>query len=80
MSAAVVACAGCGGDTPYEASRADGPADTSYGEFLTTPLGDTYVRTHRRRECVAAAREKLEGRPSRRRTVREELDAEAAGE
>ena len=73
----VVDCAGCGEPTPYEASREDGPPETSYGEFLSTPLGDTYVRTHRRRSCVIAARARLQGKPNNRETVREQTDREA---
>lgn len=55
-----VDCAGCGQPTPYDAGES--PEHPSYGERLSTPLGTTYVRTHRRRECVLAARERLEGR------------------
>lgn len=57
-SPAPVPCAGCGEPTSYEVGE-----DASFGETLATPLGDCYVRTHRRRECVEAARAAKSGRP-----------------
>jgi hypothetical protein len=52
-----VDCAGCGKATPYEVGEG-----ASYGEWLATPLGTCYVRTHRVRECVQTARPRLGGR------------------
>lgn len=47
----VVPCAGCGEPTPYEVGEG-----LSHGEWHSAPLGLTYVRTHRVRACVLAAR------------------------
>jgi hypothetical protein len=55
-----VPCAGCGELTPYRVG--DHPGDGSFGEFLSTPLGDCYQRTHWTRECVKAGRAKVQGR------------------
>lgn len=54
------ACDGCGQDTPYEAGQGD--EFPTYGEWLATPLGNVYARTHRRRECVQASRARHGGR------------------
>lgn len=70
---APVACAGCDEPTPYAASY--GPEAPSFGEFLSTPEGMTYVRTHRCRECVQSARARLRGKHRRTPTVEEQLAA-----
>lgn len=46
-----VPCAGCGKPTPYAVGE-----NASHGEWHSVPLGLCYVRTHRRRACVLAAR------------------------
>lgn len=69
---APVPCAGCGELTAYEASEDD--SQPSYAEWLGTPFGYTMIRTHRVRECVLMAREKLEGKKIPRPLTREEKD------
>lgn len=66
-----VPCAGCGRPTPYRAG--EGSEFPSYGEALNTPLGMTYVKTHRARACVEAARERLDGAKRRYKTVEQDL-------
>jgi hypothetical protein len=63
-----VPCAGCGKPTPYEVGE-----DASYGEFLSTPIGDCYVRTHRDRACVLRARARVDGKHIAERVSPEEL-------
>jgi hypothetical protein len=72
---AAVPCAGCGEPTPYAVGE-----DASHGEWLRTPLGICYRKTHRRRECVEASRAAVEGRvfvpgPTREERARKELAA-----
>lgn len=69
-----VPCAGCDEPTPYEVDEA-----ASYGEWLATPLGLTFRRTHRRRECVLASRAAVEGRPVKLGPTREERAREQLG-
>lgn len=73
--ASMVLCAGCGERTPYAVGE-----DASFGEWLRTPLGWCYRRTHRVRSCVEASRAEVRGRPfvpgpTREERQREELAA-----
>lgn len=67
---APVPCEGCGELTPYDVGES-----SSYGEWLATPLGVTYARTHRLRECVVASRAKHEGRRIAEPMTKAERDA-----
>lgn len=58
MTPAPVPCAGCGEPTPYAVGE-----DASHGEWLRTPLGTCFRRTHRVRSCVEASRAAVDGRP-----------------
>lgn len=69
-----IACSGCGELTPYRVGE-----DASYGEWLATPLGLCYARTHRRRECVVASRARLEGRKVTLGPTKQERAKGAAG-
>lgn len=66
---APVLCAGCGDPTPYDAGRGD--EFPSFGEWLRSEFGWTYVRTHCVRECVLAARAQL-GKPGQYPKTKEE--------
>jgi hypothetical protein len=59
--AADVPCAGCDQPTPYRVGDVKG--EGSFGEFLSTPLGFAFVRTHWQPACVRAARARLDGKP-----------------
>lgn len=61
-----VPCAGCGKPTPYEVGEQHGVG--SFGEVLSTPLGDCFRRTCWTHECVRASRAAVGGRPVTRRT------------
>lgn len=63
-----VPCAGCGTLTPYAVGEG-----ASHGELLSTPLGDCYVRTCRKRSCVEAARAAKQGRPVVRAVAKAQL-------
>lgn len=72
-----VSCAGCGEPTPYAVGEG-----LSHGEWLRTPLGICYRRTHRVRACVEASRAAVQGRhfvpgPTREARAREQLGVAA---
>lgn len=56
-----VQCAGCGELTPYAVGGQ--PGDGSFGEYLHTPLGDCFHRTHWQRSCVRKSRARVQGTP-----------------
>lgn len=70
-----VPCAGCGDPTAYDPGEETG----TYGEWLDTPIGRTYAKTHRRRECVKAARARLQGKPRPEPKTREQRLREGIG-
>jgi hypothetical protein len=72
--AAVTPCAGCGEPTPTRVGE-----DASFGEWLKSPLGICFRRTHRVRECVEASRAAVEGRPVVLGPTREERKREELG-
>ena len=57
-----VQCAGCDEPTPYEVGAERGTG--SFGEWLATPLGLVFRRTHWDRVCVRASRERVGGKPT----------------
>lgn len=86
-TSAPVPCGGCGRRIPYETADPVDPAvdraATSYGEWLSTPLGLTFVRTCWDRTCVLEARRVRDGKrttPPEPRDVRDQRRAREAAE
>lgn len=70
-----VPCAGCGKPTAYTPGEDTG----TFGQWLGTPIGRTYIKTCRKRACVLAARERLNGKPRPEPKTREQRIREGTG-